>query len=192
MYLVNHFAKLCFTGYVLLFTVVHRYPMHVMLDNPLCRMFFKSHTGLHHKFYTYGYMQPNNGHRDWYFTLFPLRFYGKSASLVIDSSSIPYLMLFSANEAICGEETQRLLWEEDAVTAPYSCITTHFSYIQLMFSLTFLTLAWPRSLLTMSRCNKCVGTQLCGVVRVSAVSDLCVVAYSGAARGAENPMVSRH
>ncbi|XP_065179211.1 uncharacterized protein LOC135809723 [Sycon ciliatum] len=54
---------------------VHRYPGHVTLSPQPFRYFHKSHTGLHHRFFTYENFQPDLGHVDYYFALFPLRVY---------------------------------------------------------------------------------------------------------------------
>ncbi|XP_065179213.1 uncharacterized protein LOC135809724 isoform X2 [Sycon ciliatum] len=58
--------------------VFHRFPSHRLLLSHLSafRLFFKSHTGLHHKFFTFSSMQPNNGHLDSFFILFPVKVYG--------------------------------------------------------------------------------------------------------------------
>ncbi|XP_062514457.1 uncharacterized protein LOC134190056 [Corticium candelabrum] len=57
---------------------IHRYPGHFRFK--FFTWFFKSHTGLHHRFYTYEHMQPSDT-TDWYFTLFPNRVYASVIGL---------------------------------------------------------------------------------------------------------------
>lgn len=73
---------------------IHRYPGHFRFKPFI--WFFKSHTGLHHRFYTYEHMQPGGSH-DWYFTLFPNQVYAAVIGLWAIFSYVMCHLFVTAN-----------------------------------------------------------------------------------------------